>query len=240
MLIHQRQASPSSLALNIYRRVQCLMYNSLSPIAPMAVGAIVYMVYSPHSSSPSVSLMQSKLEMYPSAHLKTSFLLCQRGHISINWMTVWLFRCVNTSLVLLHSCPERMFNLMSLFHSMLSQLIEQLILKRQKCFNVFTVQREKCIKCRLCFRNCPYHSITMSAAIKDGYPVFHKNTCYFCGLCFNMRPKEAIQMIDNPRSENLQRHRRSTAGVSDDDLRKKGYVPTPLPSQVELFARASS
>lgn len=50
-----------------------------------------------------------------------------------------------------------------------------------------SVSKDKCIKCGLCQRVCPFEAITMV----EGYPEFNEN-CRFCGVCVSACPVQAI------------------------------------------------
>ncbi|MEM3676858.1 MAG: electron transfer flavoprotein subunit alpha [Candidatus Bathyarchaeia archaeon] len=51
------------------------------------------------------------------------------------------------------------------------------------------VSRDKCVKCGLCLRACPFEAVTMV----EGYPEFNEN-CRFCGACVSACPVQAITM----------------------------------------------
>jgi pyruvate ferredoxin oxidoreductase delta subunit len=52
--------------------------------------------------------------------------------------------------------------------------------------------REKCIKCGMCWIFCPDMSYSLRA---DGYYDWNKDYCKGCGICARECPKDAIQMI---------------------------------------------
>lgn len=53
---------------------------------------------------------------------------------------------------------------------------------------MFSIDRERCTSCRLCFRMCPVENIQMSA---DGLPAF-ADRCIFCMKCYNLCPVNAV------------------------------------------------
>jgi len=53
----------------------------------------------------------------------------------------------------------------------------------------FYVEKDKCISCGLCEKNCPVQAIEL----RDGYPVWVKERCEVCSACINRCPKEAIE-----------------------------------------------
>ncbi|MBU1141530.1 MAG: 4Fe-4S binding protein [Firmicutes bacterium] len=55
--------------------------------------------------------------------------------------------------------------------------------------SVPTLIEEKCIKCNLCIKVCPYFAITMEDKI-----TFDSNKCFECGLCVVKCPADAIVM----------------------------------------------
>ncbi len=52
------------------------------------------------------------------------------------------------------------------------------------------VIENKCSKCGLCERNCPYFAIEMNP-----YPVFKTDKCFSCGLCESRCPTKAISGV---------------------------------------------
>ena len=96
--------------------------------------------------------------------------------------------------------------------------------------------KTKCVKCGVCFRNCPYHAITMSKDIEDGYPVYHQEWCYLCCLCFNKCPTEAINMKCSL-VRDIQRHKESAAELTPEKAKQKGLVPVVTPPLDQLFKR---
>jgi dihydroorotate dehydrogenase subfamily 1 len=57
--------------------------------------------------------------------------------------------------------------------------------------NVPTLIEEKCIKCDLCVKVCPYFAIEMKDVI-----TFDADKCFECGLCVVKCPTQAIEMRD--------------------------------------------
>jgi dihydroorotate dehydrogenase subfamily 1 len=55
--------------------------------------------------------------------------------------------------------------------------------------NVPTLIEDKCIRCMLCVKVCPYFAITMQRVI-----TFDPNKCFECGLCVVKCPTDAIVM----------------------------------------------
>ena len=56
----------------------------------------------------------------------------------------------------------------------------------------FYVNKDKCIHCGLCAKNCPAKILTMC----DGLPTWNNSTCYLCSACINHCPVEAIEYGD--------------------------------------------
>jgi pyruvate ferredoxin oxidoreductase delta subunit len=53
------------------------------------------------------------------------------------------------------------------------------------------VDREKCIKCSICWRSCPDISIDVD---NEGFPIINYDYCKGCGICAHECPKTAIRM----------------------------------------------
>lgn len=51
----------------------------------------------------------------------------------------------------------------------------------------------KCIKCLICWVDCPDNSITRLA---DDYVSIDYNYCKGCGICANVCPTKAIEMVE--------------------------------------------
>ncbi|HMA64369.1 MAG: EFR1 family ferrodoxin [Fibrobacterota bacterium] len=49
------------------------------------------------------------------------------------------------------------------------------------------VDTERCIKCGICVKKCPYHAITINE-----YPVFEEKRCQSCWRCYNLCREKAI------------------------------------------------
>ncbi len=49
------------------------------------------------------------------------------------------------------------------------------------------VDTERCIKCGICVKKCPYHAITINE-----YPVFDEKKCQSCWRCYNLCREKAI------------------------------------------------
>ncbi|KYK31087.1 MAG: hypothetical protein AYK23_04195 [Candidatus Proteinoplasmatales archaeon SG8-5] len=54
------------------------------------------------------------------------------------------------------------------------------------------LDKEKCIKCHICWKFCPDVSIK---AKEDEFPEFDYDHCKGCGICAYECPKDAIEMI---------------------------------------------
>lgn len=57
------------------------------------------------------------------------------------------------------------------------------------------VDKEKCIKCSICYQYCPVFAIVQD---DEGYYVPTYDYCKGCGVCANECPKDAIMMIPEP------------------------------------------
>jgi len=53
------------------------------------------------------------------------------------------------------------------------------------------IDKEKCIKCFICWRCCPDISIGID---EEGYPKVNYDYCKGCGICSHECPNEAIKM----------------------------------------------
>jgi 2-oxoacid:acceptor oxidoreductase delta subunit (pyruvate/2-ketoisovalerate family) len=53
-------------------------------------------------------------------------------------------------------------------------------------------EKEKCIKCMLCWKFCPEGVIEL----KEDYPEIDYDYCKGCGICANECPKGAIEMVE--------------------------------------------
>jgi 2-oxoisovalerate ferredoxin oxidoreductase delta subunit len=54
------------------------------------------------------------------------------------------------------------------------------------------LDKEKCIKCNICWKFCPDVAIS---AKEDEYPELDLEHCKGCGICARECPKEAIAMV---------------------------------------------
>ena len=52
------------------------------------------------------------------------------------------------------------------------------------------VNADKCSRCGMCDRNCPYFAITMN---ENKVPEFNSDKCFRCGLCASKCPVKAIE-----------------------------------------------
>ena len=59
--------------------------------------------------------------------------------------------------------------------------------KSKKNMGMLFVDKEKCTKCGICAKVCPYSAIKM-----DEYPLFNDQKCYACWSCYNHCPPLAI------------------------------------------------
>ncbi|MBC7363511.1 MAG: NADH-quinone oxidoreductase subunit NuoF [Candidatus Aminicenantes bacterium] len=60
----------------------------------------------------------------------------------------------------------------------------------------YAIDREKCRRCYLCLKNCPFGAIKKEA---DGWPYVDEELCQSCGLCLNICPKEFDAIFKKPR-----------------------------------------
>ena len=54
--------------------------------------------------------------------------------------------------------------------------------------------KDKCIRCLLCVRNCPSGAIKEEQDEKGKKPTFHIDQCIFCGTCEEICPVKAIKL----------------------------------------------
>jgi len=54
------------------------------------------------------------------------------------------------------------------------------------------IDREKCIKCFICWKFCPDVSVTVED--EDSYPEINYEYCKGCGICAHECPADAIDM----------------------------------------------
>lgn len=50
------------------------------------------------------------------------------------------------------------------------------------------VEKDKCIKCKICKEKCPYDAISF----ENKYPKFYEEKCKSCFICYNNCPEQAI------------------------------------------------
>lgn len=75
----------------------------------------------------------------------------------------------------------------------------------------FTIDKERCIKCNLCQKDCPAKVIETDA---DGYPFSNAKKCTSCQHCLSICPKGAISVFGkNPDNSAQNRH-----SVNPDDF----------------------
>ena len=60
-----------------------------------------------------------------------------------------------------------------------------------------TFDREKCISCGLCARDCPANAIELVEVSGKRMPSFYLDRCIFCYLCEEGCPREAIKLSTN-------------------------------------------
>lgn len=70
----------------------------------------------------------------------------------------------------------------------LEQLMSHPFLVRNVFQKLFQLNKNKCIKCGLCTRNCPVNNLT---SVEEGYPLWGRN-CIMCLSCEFHCPQEAI------------------------------------------------
>ncbi|HEX3022903.1 MAG TPA: EFR1 family ferrodoxin [Lachnospiraceae bacterium] len=83
------------------------------------------------------------------------------------------------------------------------EVIQEIDIKRNKLFSVLGkslsknslsnigkkfVNQDKCIKCKLCMKKCPYNAVYF----EDEYPKFDETKCRSCFICYNVCPTQAI------------------------------------------------
>lgn len=62
----------------------------------------------------------------------------------------------------------------------------------------YTIDKEKCRRCFLCFKNCPYGAIEKT---EDGWPRVIENRCQSCGICFALCPEEFSAVVKKSRAK---------------------------------------
>ena len=72
----------------------------------------------------------------------------------------------------------------------------------------FSVDRDKCLKCGLCYRVCPTGNITRS---EEGEISFD-GKCILCVKCFNLCPANAVLICEKSRDDNKYRRYKGPGG----------------------------
>lgn len=62
----------------------------------------------------------------------------------------------------------------------------------------YTIDKEKCRRCFLCFKNCPYGAIEKT---EDGWPRVMEDRCQSCGICFALCPEEFSAVVKKSRAK---------------------------------------
>ena len=62
---------------------------------------------------------------------------------------------------------------------------------------MFKVDREKCIACKQCIKDCPVRGISL----EEGKAYIHNEGCIKCGHCIAICPVEAVSTDDYDMSE---------------------------------------
>ncbi|MCI0497948.1 MAG: 4Fe-4S binding protein [Thermoplasmata archaeon] len=55
------------------------------------------------------------------------------------------------------------------------------------------IDRDKCIKCFICWKFCP--DVSVRVKDEDSYPEIDYEFCKGCGICARECPKDAIDMV---------------------------------------------
>lgn len=103
------------------------------------------------------------------------------------------------------------------------------------------MDKQKCVKCGTCVRNCPYGALSMSCDIEDGFPHWNASKCEICHMCYNHCPKEAID-YGWAKTKNKARHPSpfldaETEAILATDPATHTVVGIPLPSSFTLTMR---
>lgn len=78
---------------------------------------------------------------------------------------------------------------------------------------MFSVNKEKCIACQQCIKDCPAHIISL----KDGKADVYGDTCLKCGHCVAVCPVEAVS-TDDYNMEEVKPYDKDTFSVDPDVL----------------------
>lgn len=77
-----------------------------------------------------------------------------------------------------------------------SGMINKVFNRFARSTSSFWVEKDKCISCISCAKNCPSKAIEL----ENGNPVWKKRNCYMCLRCINCCPTEAIEYGKNTAS----------------------------------------
>jgi len=96
------------------------------------------------------------------------------------------------------------------------------------------LDKEKCVKCGLCAKNCRSNAIFQPP---NDYPIFLHELCSGCGLCWNLCPQKAIEIEEKVTGEIFENEGWLVTGRSIGVVEETGPIVTKTRIFAEEFAR---